>query len=141
MDILPATQSNLSLAIDILRQNNLPVDDINESTKLFLLYCENEITGTIGLEIHGHYGLLRSLSVTREKRKNGSGSHLLNFIEKFAVDSGVKSIYLLTTTASHFFSKKGYVTISRNAVVDEIKKTSEFSMVCPSSAIVMCKNL
>ena len=58
-----------------------------------------------------------------------------------------KSLYALVQdehivgTGSEFFAKEGFETINREIVPDTIKSTSEFSSVCPSSAIVMKKKI
>jgi amino-acid N-acetyltransferase len=65
----------------------------------------------------------------------------VEYIEKIAKQNAVKELILLTTTASDYFSKKAYRTIERNNVPEEIKKSSEFSSTCPSSAVIMKKVL
>jgi amino-acid N-acetyltransferase len=141
MNIFPVDQNNFSQAVELLKNNHLPTHDITEATKLFALYNENEMTGVAGIELSGENALLRSLCVVQEKRTGGSGTELVGFIEKYAKNTGVKTIYLLTTTAASFFGKRAYQTIDRKEVPDAIRQTSEFSSVCPSSATVMKKTL
>ena len=81
------------------------------------------------------------MSVDENKRSKGYGKTLVDFIENFASGEGVKNIYLLTTTAESFFSRNGYITIDRNTVPEFIRQSTEFSSVCPSSAVVMKKTL
>ncbi len=50
-------------------------------------------------------------------------------------------LYLLTTTAKDFFNKEGYIVVNRDEVPEPIKNSSEFSSVCPSTAIVMKKEI
>ena len=141
MEIYPVTQNNFSKAIELLKKNNLPTEDITDATKLFVINEANEVTGVAGLESYGTDGLLRSLCVSEAKRKNGLGAELVDFIEKFAASRGVKNLYLLTTTASHFFQKKAYQPIDRNEVPSTIQQTFEFTMGCPSTATAMRKSL
>ncbi|HVE61734.1 MAG TPA: arsenic resistance N-acetyltransferase ArsN2 [Chitinophagaceae bacterium] len=141
MNITTITQNNFSSAIALLKRNNLPTEDISDNTGLFVLEEENKVVGTIALEHDATDALLRSLSVTEEKRNMGLGKELVAFIEDHAQKQGVKNIYLLTTTAANFFSKGGYQVTDRNDVSDFIKKTSEFCSVCPASATVMKKEL
>jgi len=49
----------------------------------------------------------------------------------------IMEIYLLTQTALYFFLKLGFKEINREEVPDEIRQSTEFSQVCPSSARVM----
>ena len=141
MNIAPLTQNNFSSALHLLKKNNLPTEDISGVTKLFVLEDEQRVVGTIALEHSGTEALLRSLSVDQEKRNNGYGKALVDFIEDHAKYQGIKNLYLLTTTADQFFTKHGYTVVDRSAVPEFIQSTSEFSSVCPSSAIVMKKKL
>ncbi|MBU0462906.1 MAG: GNAT family N-acetyltransferase [Proteobacteria bacterium] len=86
-----------------------------------------------------HQGLLRSLAVHPNHRKNGLGKRLLNDLESFAQANGIKAIYLLTTTAADFFLKSGYQVSLRAAVPKAILDTEEFKNICPSSSICMYK--
>lgn len=139
MTINPVTQNSFSSVINLLKQVNLPTEDITEATTLFALYDNNELLGTVGLEYEGEHGLLRSLSTSPGKRNTGGGKLLVQFIEAFAKEKGVNNLYLLTTTAADFFAKRNYQRISREEVPEAVKQYSEFISTCPASAIVMKK--
>jgi amino-acid N-acetyltransferase len=141
MNISPINQNNFSAAVDLLKKNNLPTDDLTDTTLIFALLDGDHVSGTIGLEHEGEDALLRSLSVSEEKRRSGLGMELVRFIEQYAKENGVKNIYLLTTTAAPFFSKLGYEVIDRNSVSGFVRKTSEYCSVCPASATVMKKTV
>jgi amino-acid N-acetyltransferase len=141
MEIYPVTQNDFSKAIDLLKKNNLPTQDITGTTKLFVMLEGNDVIGVVGLETHDHDGLLRSLCISESKRKNGLGAELVDFVENYAPTQNVHCLFLLTTTASDFFSKRGYEEINRSKVPQPIQESTEFSTVCPSSAIVMRKRL
>jgi amino-acid N-acetyltransferase len=141
MEIYPVTQNDFSKAIDLLKKNNLPTQDITGTTKLFVMLEGNDVIGVVGLETHDHDGLLRSLCISQSKRKNGLGAELVDFVENYAPTQNVHCLFLLTTTASDFFSKRGYEEINRSKVPQPIQESTEFSTVCPSSAIVMRKRL
>ena len=141
MCINEVNQNGFSEALALIKRNGLPIEDISSSTKLFSITKDNEIAGTIGIEFHNQVALLRSLAVTETYRSKGIGGKLVEYIEKFAKQNAVKELILLTTTASGYFRKKAYQIIERNNVPEEIKKSSEFSSTCPSSAILMKKVL
>lgn len=141
MTVSPVSKANRSTALELLAKANLPVEDIQEHTELFELKDEEETIGTIGLEHDGTVGLVRSLSVEEGKRGRGCGEQLVNFLEEKAKQKGLKSLYLLTTTAAPFFSKRGYLVIGRSEVPPFIQQTSEFRSTCPASATVMKKDL
>jgi amino-acid N-acetyltransferase len=141
MNIYPVTQNDFSSVITLLKQNDLPTEDLTDTTHLFALYEEDALIGTVGLEYNSQNGLLRSLSTSPAIRGTGGGKLLVQFIENFAKEKGVHTLYLLTTTAAEFFDKRNYQRINREEVPEFIKQTSEFSSICPSSATVMKKVL
>jgi amino-acid N-acetyltransferase len=122
----------------LLRASNLPADDLNYQRDLLVGYYEgNEMVGTGGLEVHGSFALLRSLSVKMGIRGKSVGSNITEHLLTEAKKKRLRGIYLLTETARGFFLKKGFTDVSREHVPDEIKTTSEFSSVCPATATVM----
>lgn len=137
--MVPLTQNNFSSALDLLKKNNLPTEDISEATSLFAVEENNSVIGTIALEYTGPEGLLRSLAVAEEHRQNGVGGELVAFIEAYGKRQGIKNLYLLTTTAEKFFAKRGYTVVERSSVSPFIQNSSEFVSVCPSTAVVMKK--
>jgi amino-acid N-acetyltransferase len=141
MNIVPASQNSLSAAVELLKKNNLPTEDINPGTQLFVIEENDSVIGTIAVEYNFDVALLRSLSVCEQKRNSGIGQMLVAFIENYVQKQGVQSIYLLTTTAEAFFLKKGYESVDRNEVPDFIKNTKEFSIICSASSTLMKKEL
>jgi amino-acid N-acetyltransferase len=139
MIMVPLTQNNFTAALDLLKKNNLPTEDISEATSLFVVEEDNSVIGTIALEYAGSEGLLRSLAVAEDHRQNGLGGELVSFIEAYAMRQGIQQLYLLTTTAEKFFAKRGYLVVERTAVSPFIQNSSEFASVCPSTAVVMKK--
>jgi amino-acid N-acetyltransferase len=128
--------------IALLRDENLPVDDLAAGLENFLVATEDcEVIGAVGLEYYNGYALLRSLAVKKDKRNAGVAGKVLSRIEDIARRNGIKEIFLLTETARDYFLKKGYSTINRTDVPAEVQHSSEFSHVCPKSAIVMKKSL
>jgi amino-acid N-acetyltransferase len=141
MHIQPLTRTNLPEAIQLLKQNNLPTEDITEATHLFAAEEEEQLVGTVGIELLNNLALLRSLCVDERFRSTGAGNALVTHIEQYAATNGVKKMYLLTTTADRYFSKKGYTIVTRSEVPDVVKGSSQFAAVCPSTAVVMFKEI
>lgn len=127
--------------INLLKENVLPVDDIGENILLFGFMNDNALMGTAGLEIFADCALIRSISIKNSLQGKGFGVILQKELEKVALTKNIRCLYLLTTTAEGFFKKQGFNTIQRDEVPATIRSTSEFSSVCPSSAIVMKKIL
>jgi amino-acid N-acetyltransferase len=74
-------------------------------------------------------------------RNQNIAGKLIAQIETLAGSKDLKTIFLLTETAPEYFARKGYEKITRNDVPAEIQQSSEFSHVCPQSAIVMKKDI
>lgn len=128
--------------VALLATEKLPVADLPEHLDNFLVALEHgELIGVAGMEIYGQSALLRSVAVQPSDRNKGVGEKLLHRIEDLARSRGINAIYLLTETASGYFIKKNYQQITRNKVPDDVLGSTEFSFVCPQSAIVMKKIL
>jgi len=140
--ITKATNEQRDLIISLLQLEKLPVEDLPDSLDHFFVVVKDEkVIGAIGLEQYGPYGLLRSMVVNKEYRNNRIASHLVKELETYAATLGIDCMYLLTETAPVYFERKGYKRIGRESVPAELQVSSEFSHVCPVSAIVMKKDL
>ena len=128
-------------AIELLQKHKLPVIDIDEDKLLYLLLDGERIIGTVGLEIFEDCALLRSVSIIKEEQGKGYGKFMNEEIEKYAKESGINCMYLLTTSAKNFFDKQGYCVINREDSPASVKQTAEFTSLCPSSAVVMKKRI
>jgi amino-acid N-acetyltransferase len=53
----------------------------------------------------------------------------------------LQEVYLITTTADHYFDRYGFAPVNREHVPEAIQQTRQFSGLCPSSAVVMKRNL
>ena len=140
--IRPASHNQRGEIIKRLQEEKLPVDDLPLSLDHFFVATENdEIIGAIGLERYDDCGLLRSMVVSAAHRSKGIASQLVEQLETYANSIGIQRMYLLTETAEHYFAKKGYERISREQVPESLQASSEFSHVCPVSAVMMEKQL
>lgn len=128
-------------AVQLLVENSLPTSDLSpEDMELFLAIGDQDnLQGIVGVEIHGSDALLRSLAVSSLSRNHGYGTELVRAAEKLAKSNDIKCLYLITTTAQQFFERTGYKVIARSMVSDAIRKTEEFSSLCPADAVVMQK--
>jgi amino-acid N-acetyltransferase len=122
----------------LLKTSGLPADDLDFKKDLLVGYYEGEdLVGTGGLEVHGNHALLRSLSVKFGIRGKSVGTTITDFLIAEARKRNLENIFLLTETARGFFLKKGFKEVARDAVPEAVKGSSEFSHVCPTSAVVM----
>lgn len=142
INFYPADSKYRESIINLLQSEKLPTEDLPSDLTGFFIALDNGIViGIVGLEVYDHTGLLRSLVVKPGYRKLNVATELVNKVEKLSRNKGLEAIYLLTETAQAYFSKRDYETINRIDAPDSIRQSSEFSHVCPTSAILMRKKI
>ncbi|MGV3658395.1 MAG: arsenic resistance N-acetyltransferase ArsN2 [Chitinophagaceae bacterium] len=141
MKIAKLTPEQMPQAMSLLQKNNLPTEDLNEETRLFGTYEDEELVGIAGVELYGEDALIRSVCVDEAYRSKGMAELLTEHIEQYAKRKGAGMLYLLTTTAENYFKRKGFVKVNRQDVPEAVQQSSEFSSVCPSTAAVLKKEL
>ncbi|HEX7116126.1 MAG TPA: arsenic resistance N-acetyltransferase ArsN2 [Steroidobacter sp.] len=134
---------SLPVAVALLKQAGLPSEDLTEERleEFFQAGDPTAPLGIVGLELSPPHGLLRSLVVDARARSGGLGSRLLTHAEAHARSRGVRSLYLLTTTAEAFFAARGYARADRSEAPPFIRSSAEFTALCPASAAFMVKRL
>jgi amino-acid N-acetyltransferase len=130
-------------ALPLLAECGLPVADISPLAPplFFGIRADGALAAVVGLDLHAPFGLLRSLAVRPAFRNRGYGRALVARVESFAAARGVESLFLLTTTAEHFFSRLGYAVASREAAPAAIRATPQFAGLCPGSSAFLSKCL
>jgi zinc D-Ala-D-Ala carboxypeptidase len=141
MDI--ARRPTLQTAKTLLEASHLPSEDLTAAHLEHFFYTGPRASphAMVGLELFGEDALLRSLVVDAGLRGAGVGSALLSHAEHYAAEHGVATIYLLTTTAEAFFTRLGYTTVARDEAPDTVRRTPEFSDLCPASSAFLRKRL
>jgi amino-acid N-acetyltransferase len=138
-----STSADQAAVRELLNESNLPVADLDTAPGLRFWVTEDNgrIIAAIGFERHGSAGLLRSLVVSASQRKRGLGQELVATLEREARGAGVDLLVLLTDSAESFFTHLGYAVVDRRNISEEIKQSTEFRSLCPSSAVCMTKSL
>ncbi|NKB64426.1 MAG: GNAT family N-acetyltransferase [Gammaproteobacteria bacterium] len=147
------TEEQRSQIVDLLEQGGLPVNDLSQVDWLELLVWQEskQIRAVGGLQRCGDSVLLRSIATDPDYRGKGIASSLINQLHLLARDNHFEEVYLLTTDAESYFrgnsNNKGsktsldYQPIEREYAPASIKQSSQFSELCPASAILMKKRL
>jgi amino-acid N-acetyltransferase len=99
------------------------------------------VVGCAALEVYADSALLRSVAVDETARGQGIGQRLVRAALDLAHERGVRSAYLLTTTAEQFFPRFGFQRIDRREVPVDVQQSVEFRSACPASAAVMAVQL
>lgn len=127
----------------LLKESGLPFQDLTPPScnRFWVVKAAEGVTGVIGLEPYGEAALLRSLAVAQPQQGQKWGSRLVAQLESAAKGSGIKALYLLTTTAREFFAARGYQVINRRDAPEALQASREFASLCPDTAVCMVKTL
>jgi amino-acid N-acetyltransferase len=141
-DITPATPTDLPAILALLAASKLPRAGIEEHvTNTLVARAASSVVGSAALELYGSAALLRSVAVATQLRGRGLGAALTLAALDLARRRGARTVYLLTETAGQFFPKFGFRPITRAEVDPVVLESTEFTTVCPKSALVMVKQL
>ncbi|NUE00892.1 GNAT family N-acetyltransferase [Halorubraceae archaeon YAN] len=135
-----AAPSELSYGRELLDTCGLPTADVT-AEMLYIATVDGVHIGVGGLEQSGSVGLLRSIAIDPAYQGNGYGVALCSELEQVAMDAGITQLFLLTTTAAHFFQQSGYTQIDREMAPPVIQQTTQFSELCPQQATCLRKQL
>jgi N-acetylglutamate synthase-like GNAT family acetyltransferase len=140
---LITTQNSLTGVLEFLKSNRLPYQDLELKNNLLFSYHDEEggMIGSGGLEFYSSFALLRSVAVAEDKRGKSIGKDIVKHLLHTAKARGIREVYLLTETAHHFFLNRGFSDIPRENVPAEVKASTEFASVCPTSAAAMIYQL
>jgi len=92
------------------------------------------LSGCVALELHGVVALLRSLAVRPARRGQGMGRALVAEALAEARRCSVEEVYLLTTTASEFFTRLGFEPAPRSSAPTALHASAEWEGCCAGAA-------
>ena len=137
-----ATPADARELLALMERSHLPTDGLASHLDAALVAREGErLVGSAAIEVYADGGLLRSVAVDADCRGAGLGARLTTAAIDEARQRQLPALYLLTTTAEHFFPRFGFEHISREEVPASVQRSVEFRGACPASAIVMRKRL
>jgi amino-acid N-acetyltransferase len=138
MNVVAATPADLPDVLALLKASALPIAGIDQHVETTLIARDNgKIVACAAVEVYGRAGLLRSVAVDTDRRGEGLGDRLTKAALELARTRGVRDIYLLTTTASHFFPRFGFTAIPRAELDPALEQSEELRGACPASALAM----
>ena len=130
----------LSELVALLRDEGLPCENLgtDRQCRFFSFRSADGATiGFSGLELYDTDALLRSVVVVKAFRGRGCGRIIITKTLQRARKLGIRHVYLLTTTAVTFFRQLGFSNVKREDAPETIAKSEEFSVLCPTSAMLM----
>jgi amino-acid N-acetyltransferase len=124
--------------VRLAARSGLPLDGLLEHLDTALVArAGGRVVGCAALEIYGDSALLRSVAVDETARGLGIGQRVVRACLDLAQERGVRSVYLLTTTAERFFPRFGFGRVDRGDVPADVQQSVEFQSACPASAVAM----
>ncbi len=138
-----ATPEDVDRVESLLVAADLPIDGLRDQfgDGFAVVELDGAIIGVAGVEIHGPDGLLRSAAVDPAWRGRAVGDALTRDRIAWSRRRGLRSLYLLTTTAGDWFPRFGFRPASRTSAPEGIRRSREFSHACPATALFMCLQL
>ncbi len=135
----PARPHDVKDALDLLRRTGLAETDVAERWGHYFVVHEDDgrVVGVAGLEVHGDDGLLRSVAVNTDYRRQGLGASLVEAALSRAARLELGSVYLLTTDARDYFTRLGFSECPREEAPPAIRESWEFTTGCPTTAALM----
>ena len=140
--IREARSGDLATVGRLLEQFDLPVGGVEDHFKASytVAECAGQVIGSVGVETYGRYGLLRSLVVDPEWRKQGIGQVLTEHRLRWARQRGLSDVFLITVEPT-YVDRFGFEPLARDSVPQEIRNSPEYSEICLESATVMTLSL
>ena len=136
--IANATTEELPDILALLSECELPQEGLAKHLSSTLVARNgNRVVGCSALELYQENALLRSVGVNPSFRGHGLGARIVKATLELAKDRKVSHVYLFTETASRFFLKLGFKPIQRSDVPQEVRRSVEFTTLCPDTATVM----
>jgi len=135
-----ATAADLPAVRRLLALLELPLDGLPDFYPVGFAVAvgpAGEVVGVAGIEVHGDQGLLRSVAVSPEAQGRGIGGELARNRLAWAAEASLAGVHLLTTTASPYFARLGFVTVDRANLPAAIRNSVEFTQACPKTAVAM----
>jgi amino-acid N-acetyltransferase len=140
--IAAARREDLPEILALLEECELPKEGLAAHLSTTLVARKGkEIVGCSALELYQEFALLRSVAVKPAFRKQGIALRLTRAALDLAKHHKVTNVYLLTETASTLFSKIGFTHIQRSNVPEALRRSAEFTTLCPTTCMVMTKSL
>jgi amino-acid N-acetyltransferase len=142
MVIEAATDRDLDSVRRLLERHQLPLDGVDDQIDTTVVARDGPtVLGTAAVELYADGALLRSVAVDPSVQGRHLGRELTEGALRLATANGIDTVYLLTTTAQHYFPKLGFEPITRDQVPVTVRASVEFRSACPASAVVMRKRL
>lgn len=142
VSLRPALESDWPAVEALLRAHALPVDGARQHLPNYqLAVVGRDVVGCAGLEVYDDVALLRSVAVAPGRHRQGVGQRLVDRLLQQAAQRRVRRLFLLTTTASAYFTRRGFRPEPLSQAPAALKASAELQGACPASAEFMSLTL
>jgi N-acetylglutamate synthase-like GNAT family acetyltransferase/protein-tyrosine-phosphatase len=136
----PASGGDMDAIRRLLVAALLPSGDVDGPNQRYIVARQDgKVVGCAGLETFGQDGQLRSMAVHWTSRNTGLGTSLHGRLLFEALQAGVRNLYVVTTTASDFFSRQGYRKVQAADVPAGVVGSEEYETFVPGGGVVMAR--
>lgn len=137
----PASGGDVDAIKLVLAAALLPSRDLvgPPGQRLILATEGGRVLGCAGLQLSGQDALVRSMAVRWTRRNAGLGTRLHGRLLHEAVLAGVRTLYVVTTTAEEFFGRQGYRRVTAAEVPAGLRASEEFTAFAPGGGTVMTR--
>ena len=133
-----AHEDDLEDVAALLSEAELPPLESSQLLSDLIVAVEDRgVVGSVGLEVYGRSGLLRSMVIAPDKRAKGIGRELFRSLLARANELGLKELFLLTESATGFFDKLGFAALPRERAPDVIRDSRAYRELCPETVTLM----
>lgn len=140
ISVFPRTEAFVAFT-DALAAAGLPVEDLDGGARFYACQVHGAAVAFGGLEGNGPDQLLRSVVVPAAVRGEGHGRRVIEALAGQARADGAERLWLLTMSSDGFFANLGWTVADRNGAPKTVRASRQFSSLCPTSAVLMCKHL
>lgn len=133
-----ASDADLPAISKLLQGCELPHDDVHARVHFMVAEENGHLVGVGGIEPCGaSVALLRAFAVQPAVRGRGIARALYEAVRAQAYATGIRDVYLLTTTAERYFTRLGFTPVARDDAPEAIRRTRQFCALCPDTAQLM----
>ncbi len=137
MKIEEAHSEDVPKILSMLEGAGLTREGVDDAKHYVVRADGNRIVATIGFEVWGSQGLLRSLVVEEDERGKGLGSSLVLYVLELARKLRLEEVFLLTDKVGEYYLKFGFEYYDRRRVSGAVLNSAEFRGACLETAPVM----
>lgn len=134
-----ATPAHRAAVEALLRASGLPLTGLDTwfPGGFAVARVAGELVGAAGSESYGEDALLRSVVVAPAQRGRGIAQALVADRIAWLYSHGARAVWLLTSDATSFFERLGFVRADRGALPVALQRSTQLSLPVCSTAVAM----